>query len=325
MVAVSITAAHNVVMPATIQPGVNQFRVTTEAKSSGFQLVQLAAGYTLDQLIDDIDNGLDKGKMKAFKRFEDNTTLLGGVYVPNGKVGKVTLSLAPGTYYAADIERNRPSAFTAFTVAGADTGAIDAGRARPSVRSRSASWAKSPKSIPRRGMLTFENFSSSDHFVGITKLKPGKTAADFGDWVDGLMKGEEGPPPVNFGKSFDSGVVSGGADGGDELPPVRAATTSSSASGPTRTWAACRTPSWACTAASRSSSSTSRPGGAGREPRVARLRACRSGVESTTCRPTSAAPWSASATSTACTSGTPTSSGRRARPRTASASRPSWR
>ena len=33
-VSVSITAAHNVVMPTTIQPGVNQFRVTTEAKSS---------------------------------------------------------------------------------------------------------------------------------------------------------------------------------------------------------------------------------------------------------------------------------------------------
>ena len=32
LVAVSITKAHNVVMPTTIQPGVNQFRVTTEAK-----------------------------------------------------------------------------------------------------------------------------------------------------------------------------------------------------------------------------------------------------------------------------------------------------
>ena len=62
--------------------------------------------------------------MKAFRRFEDNTTLLGGVSVATGKVGKVTLDLAPGKpYYAADIERNRPSAFTAFTVAGADTGA----------------------------------------------------------------------------------------------------------------------------------------------------------------------------------------------------------
>ena len=209
LVPVSITAAHNVVMPTTIQPGVNTFRVTTEAKGSGFQLVQLADGYTLEQLISDIDNGLDKGKMKAFKRFEDNTTLLGGVFVAMGKVGKVTLNLAPGNYYAADIERNRPSAFTAFTVAGADTGATMPDG--PTIRAvKDASWAKNPRSIPRRGMLTFENFSSSDHFVAITKLKRGKTVKDFGNWLDALTESRNAPPPVNFGKAFDSGVVSGG-------------------------------------------------------------------------------------------------------------------
>jgi hypothetical protein len=208
-VAVSISAAHNVTLPATVQPGVNQFRVTTEAKSSGFQLLQLADGYTLDAAIADIDNGLEKGKMKAFKRFEANTTLLGGVNLLKGKVGKVTVSLAPGTYYAADIERNRPSAFTAFTVAGADTGAtMPEGSTIRAVKS--ASWAKGPKSISRNGMLTFENFSSQNHFVGLVKLRRGKTVADFGDWLDAQMEGQNGPPPVNFGASFDSGVVSGG-------------------------------------------------------------------------------------------------------------------
>jgi hypothetical protein len=209
MVPVSITAAHNVVMPTTIQPGVNQFRVTTEAKSSGFQLLQLAAGYTLDDAIDDIENGLEKGRMGAYKRFEANTTLLGGVNVTMGKVGKVTLSLAPGTYYAADITVNRPAAFTAFTVAGADTGAtMPDGTTIRAVKS--ASWAKNPKSIPSRGTLTFENFSSQNHFVGLAKLKRGKTVADFGDWLDAQMEGVNSPPPVNFGASFDSGVVSGG-------------------------------------------------------------------------------------------------------------------
>lgn len=209
-VPVSITAAHNVVLPATIQPGVNQFRVTTEAKSSGFQLVQLASGYTLDEAIDDIDKGLDNGSsIKALKRFEANTTLLGGVNVAMGKVGKLTVSLAPGSYYAVDIERNRPSAFTAFTVAGADTGAtMPEG---PTIRAvKSASWAKNPKSIPRRGTLTFENFSSNNHFVGLVKLRPGKTVADFGDWIDALTQGQNGPPPVDFGKSFDGNVVSPG-------------------------------------------------------------------------------------------------------------------
>lgn len=208
-VTVSITAAHNVVMPATIQPGVNQFRVTTEAKSSGFQLVQLAEGYTLDEAIADIDAGFEKGKLKALKRFEANVTLFGGLHVLSGKVGKLTVNLPVGSYYAADIERNRPSAFTAFTVAGADTGAtMPAGSTVRAVKS--TSWAKSPRTIAHRGMLTFKNHTDNNHFVGLVKLNKGKTVKDFGAWVDAAMQGEEGPPPVNFRVGFDGGVVSPG-------------------------------------------------------------------------------------------------------------------
>lgn len=207
-VSVSITAAHNVTMPATIQPGVNEFRVTTEAKRSGFQLVQLAEGYTLDEAIADID-GFDKGKIKALKRFEANVTLLGGVNVRPGKVGKLSVNLPVGSYYAADIEKNRPSAFTAFTVAGADTGAsMPAGSTVKAVKS--ASWAKGPKSIANRGMLTFKNYSDQNHFVGLVKLKKGKTAKDFAAWIDAAMEGEEGPPPVDFRVAFDGGLVSPG-------------------------------------------------------------------------------------------------------------------
>lgn len=208
-VSVSITAAHNVVMPTTIQPGVNQFRVTTEAKGSGFQLMQLAAGYTLDDAIDDIDQGLENGQVKAIKSFEAHVTLLGGVSVMPGRVGKLSVNLPAGTYYAADIERNRPSAFTAFTVAGADTGAsMPTGPTLEAVRS--ASWAKSPKAIAHRGMLTFTNHSDQNHFVGLVKLAKGKTVKDFGAWVKSTLQGEEGPPPVNFGVAFDGGVVSPG-------------------------------------------------------------------------------------------------------------------
>lgn len=208
-VSVSITAAHNVTMPATIQPGVNQFRVTTEAKSSGFQLVQFAEGYTLDEAIADIDAGFEKGKLKALKRFEANATLFGGLNVLSGKVGKLTVNLPVGSYYAADIERNRPSAFTAFTVAGADTGAtMPAGSTVRAVKS--TSWAKSPRTIAHRGMLTFKNHTDNNHFVGLVKLNKGKTVKDFGAWVDAAMEGEEGPPPVNFRVSFDGGVVSPG-------------------------------------------------------------------------------------------------------------------
>jgi hypothetical protein len=209
LVSVSISSAHVVTLPTTIQPGVNQFRVTTEAKESGFQLVQLAEGYTLDQAIGDIDQGLEKGKLKALKRFEAHVTLLGGVNVSAGKVGKLTLDLPVGTYYAADIARNRASAFTAFTVTGAATGAsMPDGSTVKAVEG--AKWAKKPKSIARKGMLTFKNFSSQNHFVGLTKLKNGKTVKDFAAWMDAAMQGEEGPPPVDFRVGVESGVVSGG-------------------------------------------------------------------------------------------------------------------
>ena len=210
LVTVGITAAHNVTLPTTIQPGVNVFRITTEAKSSGFQLVQLADGYSLDEAIADIDKGLDKGSsMKALRRFEAHATLLGGVNVEMGKVGKLAIDLEPGSYYAADIERNRPSAFTAFTVAGADTGAVmPSGSTVRAVQN--TTWAKNPRTIARRGMLTFENFASQNHFVGLVKLNKGKTVRDFAAWIEAAGQGEEGPPPVNFRVGFDGGVVSPG-------------------------------------------------------------------------------------------------------------------
>ena len=196
-------------MPTTIQLGVSTFRVTTEAKRSGFQLLQLATGYTLDQAIADIGAGLEKNKMKALKRFEANVTLLGGVNVEAGKVGKLTVNLPVGSYYAADIERNRPSAFTAFTVAGADTGAtMPAGSTIKAVDS--TSWAKGPKAISRKGMLTFKNYSDKNHFVALVKLQKGKTVKDFKAWIDAAMQGDEGPPPVSFRVSYDSGLVSPG-------------------------------------------------------------------------------------------------------------------
>ena len=51
--------------------------MTTEAKRSGFQLLQLAAGYTLDQAIADIDAALENNKLRALRRFEANVTLFG--------------------------------------------------------------------------------------------------------------------------------------------------------------------------------------------------------------------------------------------------------
>ena len=79
MVAVSIDRAGVITMPTALPPGVTTFKITTTRRQAGLQLVALAPGYTVEQATLDVENGLDKNRIKALKRFEANTTLLGGV------------------------------------------------------------------------------------------------------------------------------------------------------------------------------------------------------------------------------------------------------
>ena len=57
--AVTIDAKRRITMPATVQPGVNEFHVTS-AKPSGFQLVSLAAGYTTEEAEADLKAGFER-------------------------------------------------------------------------------------------------------------------------------------------------------------------------------------------------------------------------------------------------------------------------
>lgn len=185
-VVVSISATRVVTMPTTIQPGVNTFRVTTANKrGSGFQLVMPAPGYTAAEAARDIEKGLDRGNVKALKRFEANITLFGGMGVTRDKPGKLVVALDEGTYWALDTNTNDPAKFFEFTVAGADTGNVmpTAGATIKAVRD--TTWANKPASIPNKGLLRFKNAASQNHFIVMVKLKKGKTYRDFKEWFLG--------------------------------------------------------------------------------------------------------------------------------------------
>jgi hypothetical protein len=207
-VAVSISKKRVVTLPATIQPGVSQFHITTAAKESGFQVALPAAGYTIEQAVNDIDKGLEQGKIKPPKRFEANVTLLGGATATPDVPGTLWVTLAAGSYWAVDINANKEEAFTPFTVAGLDTGNVMPASAKVKAVD-STKWSKKPKSIPNKGLLTFQNSADQNHFLDMVKLKKGKTLQDFEDWF--LTEGPpQGPPPVDFSKFLTSGVVSPG-------------------------------------------------------------------------------------------------------------------
>jgi hypothetical protein len=203
-IAVSIDSRRMITMPTTVQPGVNEFAVTS-AKPSGFQLGRLAEGYTLDDLEADL-KGFDKNDLKALRHFEANTTLIGGVASVPDKPASFWVDLDPGSYVALDTYgKTNAAKWVVLTVTGADTGAT-----MPSDNTvkavKDAKWAKKPKTIDRKGTLTFKNRSSKNHFVVLAKMNKGATLPDLEEY---LMT-EEGPPPVDFSKSVESAVISGG-------------------------------------------------------------------------------------------------------------------
>lgn len=206
MVPVSIGAGSVVTMPSVVAPGVTTFKITTTRRTSSFQVLALAPGYTVEQAETDVENGLEKGRLKALKRFEANTTLLGGATATSEKAGKLVVDLDPGSYYALDTNKNG-SPWQPFTVSGVDTGAtMPADATFKAVDS--TKWAKRPASIPRSGWLRFKNRADQNHFIVLLKLLPGKTVKDFAAW----LKDESGPPPVDFRFGLDSGVLSPGHD-----------------------------------------------------------------------------------------------------------------
>ncbi len=206
-VAVSIDAKRMITMPATVQPGVNEFTVTS-VKPSGLQLLRLADGYTTDKAEADIKAGLDRGKLSALRRFEAHATFHGGVSSRPGKAATFWVDLEPGTYVALDVQgRTNAAKWFTLTVTGLDTGmSMPSGSTIKAVRD--TKWAKRPASIPRKGTLTFKNRATQNHFVIMVKMNKGATLKD----VKEFLMTEEGRPPVNFNKSLDSGLISPGED-----------------------------------------------------------------------------------------------------------------
>lgn len=206
LVPVSIGAGGVVTMPSVVAPGVTTFKITTTRRSSSFQVLALAPGYTVEQAETDVENGLEKGRLRALKRFEANTTLLGGATASSDRAGKLAVDLDPGTYYALDTNKTG-SPWLPFTVSGADTGATMPADATIKAID-STTWSKRPAAIPRSGWLRFRNRADQFHFISLVRLMPGKTVEDFA----AFLEEESGPPPVDFRFSLDTGVISPGHD-----------------------------------------------------------------------------------------------------------------
>jgi hypothetical protein len=207
----TVRGNHTVAMPTRVRPGATRF-VVSSPKAAGFQLARPAAGYTKREAARDINAAFNKNNMRALRRFERNMTLVGGISSSPKKDGVMWARLTRGTYWALDSMPRvlRPAKILTVEVAGKSVGGRLPGQLIAATGT--AKFAATPKRIARSGAIRFVNRSDVPHFISIAKLAPGKTMADFEEYMEAAAQGgePEGPPPVNFNVGVDSGVISGG-------------------------------------------------------------------------------------------------------------------
>jgi hypothetical protein len=207
---VKITGRNFVKMPTTLAPGLHRL-VVRSAGQSAFQMVRPAAGYTKTQLANDVAAGFE-GNVRAFKRFERNVVLVGGVSADSGERGVMWAKLKRGRYWAFDTDPSRFLASKMLTVH------VRGDRVRGALpgdatltASGNAAWAPDPASIPASGKVTLRNESNANHFFGVSRLKAGRTMADVDAFVEAIANGDNpGKSPIRFNVGFESGVVGPG-------------------------------------------------------------------------------------------------------------------
>lgn len=209
VVNVVVNRNRTLTMPGTIRPGLTNFRITSR-RAASFQILQTAPGYTPREAARDANAAFTKNNLKALRRFEANTTLLGGVDTRPEKPTRMSVKLPRGSYWALDVSAPLldPAKVFGFTVSGTSVGGRNTGRIIRAVDS--TKWGKLSQHLPTQGRIWFQNRSTENHFIVLAKLAKGKTMADFRRWVQQTKQGQQVAPPVSMRGGLSTGAISSG-------------------------------------------------------------------------------------------------------------------
>lgn len=208
---VFVSGDHTIKMPTRLRPGMHRFVIESE-RDAAFQLATAAPGYTKAEAMRDVFRGLNRGNVRAERRFEANVTLYGGAPSSADKAGTMWESLPAGRYWALDTNARRTPPRNVLTVRVAGRPLTGHVRSGAKIRAiNETDWAPQPKTIARQGRLTFRNDAADNHFLILARLAKGKTMKDFAAWVKKAANGGQAPPPLNFNApGLDTGVISPG-------------------------------------------------------------------------------------------------------------------
>lgn len=207
-VRVFINKQSQIKMVDQMRPGVHRF-VVRSGKQSSFQILKARPGYTKAEAARDANRMFEN--VRVMKRFERNTTLIGGVTAYPGEPGVMWTRVNKGRYWVVDTmsEPMQAEDISVFRVRGTRlSGALPGATTLQAVSEHA--WADEPTILPTKGRLVLRNSSVANHMFGIAKLKRGKTVDDFATWIQQVQAGNETAPPVRFDVGTETGVVGAG-------------------------------------------------------------------------------------------------------------------
>ncbi len=185
--------------PGSTKAGLTKitFKNSTK-KDASAQLVKVDGNQSVEEVIKVGDSWGDKGTP-----LPDWFTLQGGPSAAPGQTGTVTKNLAPGKYYAIDIDSDAsaPIEVTGSQASGQPT-------AGPTVDAVEYSFKATGLKTGKQTVL-FQNKGKEPHFIVGGPINPGKTIADVKKAVTS-EGGPSGPPPFDEKSAFDTTIIEGG-------------------------------------------------------------------------------------------------------------------
>lgn len=186
-------------VPKSIEGGVVEIELTNSAKGThGAQLIGATDGHTPQEALEAGNAWGENGKP-----LPEWVIPAGGVgSVPSGKTASVTQELPPGKYVVVDLDSDANAELEVTGSSGAGELAGDGGTIEATEYEFSAAGLEAGRS-----RVLFDNVGGEPHFVAAVGIKPGGTIAD----VRKAFRKENGRPPIDQSRSFNTAVILGGA------------------------------------------------------------------------------------------------------------------
>jgi len=194
VIKVSLTGSRMTVDGAkTWRPGAVHINAVTRAPDQEVTLLRFRPGYSYARFIADGTraHGRNAAAHAALRHLLAGTMYLGGVDIFPGQPAGFTITVHPGTYYLAQLNR-RPNLIAIHVSGPAGAGAPSSGGL---VTASDTGYRLDRQAFPAHGTITVRNTGTQQHRLSFVPIKRGTTRAQLAAYLRKTGASDNAPPP----------------------------------------------------------------------------------------------------------------------------------